>query len=535
MLLLLALLAIILPLSLIMVMRMPARTGMIISALVIIIVALIAWQMTPLAVGASAAQGIHRALTIGLILFGALALVRTMQATGAMDRIKLGLHSISPDMRVQTVIVAFAFIAMLEGISGFGTPSIIAAPLLMVLGFRPIAAAALALLGDTMACTFGAVATPLIVGLENVPIYSSDLVTLVGAQVTLFDLIIGPLLSLGLVATLIFSFGNQAIRQKWRSLAEIAPWALFIGLVYAASAVILVRIIGPEFTSILAGAISLIVGAITANRGWLIPKSIWRHHANPDKAEEVTSESVANIPLWRAWLPYIVVISLLLASRLIGPLKSWLHTTLDLSWQGIFGIESISSTWNILYSPGLILVIGAIAAVIVAKKPLKTLLPPLSKALKSTGLALSALVPTLIMVQVFANSGVNTSGLLAMPLYIAEALAEGFNQLWLAAAPLLGALGALIAGSATVSTLTMAPVQYSIAIDTGLPFIVVLAMQMIGASAGNVLAIHNVVSASVVVGLIHRENQIMRRLFVPTLIYLGLTVLIGVGIYLYIN
>ena len=122
-----------------------------------------------------------------------------------------------------------------------------------------------------------------------------------------------------------------------------------------------------------------------------------------------------------------------------------------------------------------------------------------------------------------------------MPLYIAEALAESFNQLWLAAAPLLGALGALIAGSATVSTLTMAPVQYSIALDTGLPFVIVLAMQMIGASAGNVLAIHNVVSVSVVVGLIHRENQIMRRLFVPTLIYLGLTVLIGLGVYTYLT
>ncbi len=531
----LALLAIVLPLSLIMIFRLPARTGMIISALVIMVVALAAWQMTTLALSASVVQGIHRALTIGLILFGALALVSTMQATGAMDRIKLGLHSVSPDMRVQTVIVAFSFIAMLEGISGFGTPAVIAAPLLMVLGFRPIAAAALALLGDTMACTFGAVATPLIVGLENVPVYSNDLVALVGAQVTLFDLIIGPLLSLGLVATLIFSFGNQTKRQKVKSLLEIAPWALFIGLVYAASAVILVRVIGPEFTSILAGSISLIVGVITAKQGWVIPKDIWRHNANPDKAEEAIPEGSAHIPLWRAWLPYVVVISMLLASRLIEPLRSWLHTTLDLSWRGIFGIESISSTWNILYSPGLILVVGAVAAVIAVKKPAGTLSAPMIKALKSTGLALSALIPTLIMVQVFANSGINTSGLVAMPLYIAEALASSFNQLWLVVSPLLGALGALIAGSATVSTLTMAPVQYSIAVDTGLPFVTVLAMQMIGASAGNVLAIHNVVSASVVVGLIHRENMIMRRLFVPTLIYLGLTVLIGLGVYIYLS
>lgn len=532
---LLALLAIIVPLVLLMIFRLPARVGMSISAVVVIIVALAVWQMTPLALAASTIQGVHRALTIGLILFGAIMLVRTMQATGAMDRIKLGLHTISPDMRVQTVVVAFSFIALLEGISGFGTPAIIAAPLLMVLGFRPIAAATLALLGDTMACTFGAVATPLIVGLENVPIYSKDLVMLVGAQVTLFDLIIAPLLALGLVATLIFSFGNQTRRQKWRSLTEVAPWALFIGLVHAASAIIFVRTIGPEFTSILAGAVSLGVAALTAKHGWFTPRTIWRHHADPDHAVESTDRKTARMPLVHAWLPYLVVIILLLMSRLIEPLKQWLLSVLDASWMEILGFSSISSSWNILYSPGVILLAGVIAAVLIARKPLTSLGAPFREALKATCMALLALIPTLIMVQTFTNSGINTSGILAMPLYIAETLAESFNALWLAAAPLLGAIGALIAGSATVSTLTMAPVQYSIALDTGLPFVIVLALQMIGATAGNAMAIHNVVSASVVVGLVHRESVIMRRLFVPTLIYLGVTALIGLGMFLMIR
>ena len=72
---LLALSAIILPLFLLMVLRLPARLGMTISAVAIILIALIGWQMMPLAVGASALQAIHRALTIGLILFGALTLV----------------------------------------------------------------------------------------------------------------------------------------------------------------------------------------------------------------------------------------------------------------------------------------------------------------------------------------------------------------------------------------------------------------------------------------------------------------------------
>ncbi len=530
---LLALLAIITPLVLLMGFRLPARVSMIISAIVVIITALAVWQMTPLAIVASALQGIHRALTVGLILFGAMLLVKTMQNTGAMDRIKLGLHAVSPDMRVQTVVVAFCFIALLEGISGFGTPAIIVAPLLLVLGFKPIAAATLALLGDTMACTFGAVATPLIVGLENVPIYSDELVTLVAAQVTIMDLIIAPLLALILVAVLIFSFGNQTTRQKWKSLREIAPWTTFIGLVHATSALILVRTIGPEFTSIIAGTISLSVAAITARNGWLIPTTIWRHHADPDQTVQATSQTATRMPLTHAWLPYGVVIALLLASRIIEPLKSWLMTTVDASWMKILGIESINSTWNILYSPGAVLIIGAVVAVMIAKKPIKSLGIPFKQATKSTLLALSALIPALIMIQVFTNSGVNTSGLSAMPVYIAETFASNFNSFWLVVSPVLGAIGALIAGSATVSTLTMAPVQYSIAIDTGLPFVTVLALQMIGAAAGNAMAIHNVVAASVVVGLVHRENTVMRRLFKPTTIYLLITMLIGLGILLY--
>ena len=210
-------------------------------------------------------------------------------------------------------------------------------------------------------------------------------------------------------------------------------------------------------------------------------------------------------------------------------------TTLDASWHSILGIESINSTWSILYSPGFALLIGALVAMTIAKLSPKAALKPVGSAVKSTVIALSALIPTLIMVQVFTNSGVNAQGLASMPLYIAETLSASFNSLWLAVAPLLGATGALIAGSATVSTLTMAPVQYSIALESGIPFVMVLAMQMVGASAGNLLAIHNVVSVSVVVGLIHRENTIMRRLFVPSLIYLAITVAIGLGVYWYLN
>jgi len=528
--LLLALLAILVPLFLIAGLRLSARVGMSISAVVVAVAALWGWQMTPLAISASALQGIHRALTIGLILFGAILLLKTLENNGALTRIKLGLHAISADMRVQTVLVAFAFVSLIEGISGFGTPAIVAAPLLMVLGFRPLAAASLALLGDTVAVTFGAVGTPLLVGLENLPNYSADLALLVGAQVTLFDLVIGTLLPLGLVALLIFAFGGQSRRAKWLSLKEIAPWAMFIGLVYAVSAIVIVRLFGPEFTSIIAGLISLIVASFTAKNGWLMPKTIWRHHAGADASEKVVSKSIKNIPLIKAWLPYVAVIALLLITRTVTPIKEFISRLVDAGWYNILGVDGISSAWAILYSPGTILIIGAIIASLIIKTKQKSLQKASLSALKTTFLALSALIPTLIMVQIFTNSGYNSSDLAAMPIFIGQALASVFGQFWLAVAPLLGSIGAFIAGSATVSTLTLAPVQMSIANDANLPFIIVLALQMIGAAAGNILAVHNVVAASVVVGLVHREGEIMRKLLAPTAAYILIAAAIGLVI-----
>lgn len=532
-----ALLAILAPLTMLVIFRMPARIGMSISAVVVGLAAFFVWQMTPLAIAASVGQGLHRALTIGLILLGAITLLRTMEQTGALARIKLGLHNISPDMRVQAVLVAFAFVALLEGISGFGTPAIVAAPLLMVLGFRPLAAASLALLGDTVSCTFGAVGTPLLVGLENVPNYSANLAAVVGAQVTIYDLVIGTLLPFGLVALLVFGFSGQTRHQQWRSLREIAPWAVSIGLIYSLSAFMVVRIFGPEFTAIISGAITLAVAIYTAKNRFLLPKTTWRlHQAEIDHAEKIT-KTVRQMPLWRAWLPYLVVIGLLILTRAVPAIKQFVIAAVDASWQQIFGIESISSSWAVLYSPGIILLIGAATAAIVGgladkSQPLKQALRSFGsgiwRALGTTVVALLALIPTLIMVQIFTNSGINQSGLTAMPIFIGQALADIFGELWLPVAPWLGGIGAFIAGSATVSTLTLAPVQFSIAGDIGASFVAVLALQMIGAAAGNIIAIHNVVAASVVVGLEHREGLIIRKLIVPTIIYLSLALVIGV-------
>ena len=522
-----ALLAILVPLVCVVALRMPAKIGMTISAAVVGLVALTVWQMTPIAISASIAQALHRAMTIGFILFGAITLLKTLQETKALDRIKVGFHAISTDMRIQTVLVAFAFVALLEGISGFGTPAIIAAPLLVILGFSPVAAVVLVLLGDTVGVTFGAVGTPLIVGLENVPNYSDSLTWSVGAQVAVFDLIIGTLLPLALVSILVVLFSKLTAKAKFHSIIEITPWALLVGLVYAVTAFVTVRLVGPEFTAIIAGSVALIFGIITARYNIGTPRNIWRHHAKTFAKEQKLEVETSKIPLWKAWLPYGIVIFLLLITRTVPVVKQFATSAVTANWNQIFGVSGINSSWEILYSPGMILLIGAICAALIGAKSLKPLKFSLKEAFKTVLSALSALVPTLIMVQIFTNSGINSSELVSMPIYIGEKLAEMLGELWIAGAPLLGTIGAFIAGSSTVSTLTMGPVQASIAELANLPLILVLALQMVGAAAGNIIAIHNVVSATTVVGLANREGIVMRKLIIPTICYVLLAIIIG--------
>lgn len=528
MLLLVAMSAIIIPLLLLVVFRMPARYGMTIAALSVLSLATIVWQMDSLAIGASILQGIHRALTILWILLGAILLLNTLKVTGSMERIKSGFYTISRDMRVQVVLIGLLFVSLLEGLAGFGAPVAIAAPLLVSLGFRPMAAIVLTLIGDTIAVAFGAVGTPVMVGLSNVPVYAEPgFVSAIAQTITRIDVLIALLLPVVMVATLVFGFGEDKKSRSWREVGEVLPWALLIGGTYALSSVIFSLLLTPEFVSIASASLTLLVAMITAHRNILLSSDAsWRTHR---VASEKTTTS-QRMPLLIAWLPYLFVIAALVATRLV-PHVSQLVSSLDLSWRQILGYENISSVWLILASPGTILAAAAILAFII--RPTSGLKS--ARSLKETGrmigISAMALIPTLIMVQIFINSGINSSELASMPEYIARSLAIIFGVNWLLVAPLLGMLGAFITGSSTVSTLTMSPIQYSIALDAGLPTNLVLAQQVSGAAAGNMVAVHNIVAASTVVGIHHQEGHVIRRVAPAVAIYLALGVVGTLTVY----
>ncbi|SFF72463.1 lactate permease [Halobacillus alkaliphilus] len=520
MLMVVALSAVIVPFLLLVLLRMPAIKGMSISAVVVIILAMTVWGMGGQVIASSILQGVHKTLTILLILFGALVLLNTLRNTGAVTRINQGFQSISQDMRVQLIFVAFLFGSLIEGAAGFGAPAMVTAPLMLALGFRPLAAVATALIADSTAVAFGAVGTPVLVGLSTLPDAGTAFFKEVGVTVTLIDLFAGTFIPFILILVLTLFFGKG---KGIKDALVMLPWTLLIGITYNGSALLYASLFGPEFVAILGSLTGLVVAAITARKGWLLPSSVWTD-AKQDNFEE--SEEKSDMGLIRAWFPYIIVVILLLLTRIVPWFKEFTQTAIDLTWSNILGVEGIASSWAVLYSPGTVLTVAALLALLVQRKSFGHFGRAATQSLSTIKITAVTLAATLAMVHVFSNSGMNMKDLMSMPEYIAEGMAAAFGPRWIFAAPFLGELGSFITGSATVSTLTFSPIQYNIAEATDANIKVVLAAQLVGAGAGNMICVHNVVAASAVAGMEGEEGNVIRKTLGPALLY---GVLVGMG------
>lgn len=531
MLILVASLIILVPLILLTILNMPASRGMAISSATVILSAALIWGVKWDAIGASAVQGIVKTIEVLWILAGALILLNVLSFSKGVIRITQGFKNITADMRLQAVIIAWLFGGLIEGVSGFGTPAIVAAPLLIALGYSPIAAVALALIGNSTSSIFGAVSTPMNVGFSNLPLSGSDLHQ-VGVSATMTDFFAGSFIPTVIVFVAVMVFGrNKSIKQFF----NVLPWALMIGFFYTGSAFLFANLFGGNFVSILAPIVTIAFAILTTKIGLLVPKKPWvgAQHIT-DTVEESFNNEETGLTLIQAWAPYIIVVVLLFITGLVPQVADFAKE-FSFSINHIFGYKEINASWEFLNSPGTILLIAAIAAIFIQKQDFRVFAKSASVASKSIfGSTGFTLLVTLIMVQVFSNSGINTHDLVSMPHMIADAMAKSLSGVWLLIAPFLGMIGSFITGSSTVSALTFSPIQFGVAESGHLYVPLVLGLQLIGGAAGNMVAIHNVVSVSAVVGLRGKEGKVLRTVILPAFLYvilagIGATILVSLG------
>lgn len=524
--------------------RWPARTAMPLVYVVTAAVALFVWDMSFNRVLASTLQGL--VITIGLlwIIFGAILLLNTLKHSGGITAIRAGFTTVSPDRRIQAFIIAWLFGCFIEGASGFGTPAAIAAPLLVAIGFPAMAAVLMGMLVQSTPVSFGAVGTPIIVGVNS----GLDTAT-IGAQlveqgsswqaylqqitssVAITHAIVGTVMPLIMVLMLTRFFGKE---KSWKAGFEVLPFAIFAGLAFTLPYVATGVFLGPEFPSLLGGLIGLGIVTTAARMGFLVPKRTWDFADAKDwpsewlGSVEMKLEDLAARPMstFRAWLPYVLVGALLVISRVFPDvgnlLKAW-----NIAFNDLLGEAGVSASIQPLYLPGGILVLVVLATFFLhgmKARELGAAVKESSSVLLSAGFVLLFTVP---MVRILINSGVNAGELASMPITMARYVADSVGSVYPLLAPTVGALGAFLAGSNTVSNMMFSQFQFGVATNLGISGAMIVAIQAVGAAAGNMVAIHNVVAASATVGLLGREGQTLRKTVWPTLYYVLFTGAIG--------
>lgn len=554
---LLALVPIAVVFLLLVIMRLPAKIAMPVAYLATALLALFVWQAPGNMVAAASMNGVLTAIGVLYIVFAAVLLLNTLKASGAISVIRQGFMNISPDRRVQMIIVAWLFGSLIEGSTGWGTPSAVGAPLLLALGFPAMACVMAILIIQSTPVSYGAVGTPILIGVNTglggkedvvnaiAPMQFQDYLIHVGANVGLIHGIVGTLIPLILCGFLTRFFGEK------RSFAEglkAAPFAIFAGLAFTVPYFLTARFIGPELPSLLGSIIGLAIVVTAAKAKFLTPKETFdfgkRDTWEPDwlgtlppPTDGVDNENSKKIGLFRAFSPYLIVIGILIVTRTIPELKAWLSSNVVITFAELFGTKITNKT-QLLYSPGSVLLLVSILSIFIFSMKGDKVKQSWAESAKTMIAAAPALLFSVPMVQVFIHSAsgadvAEASRLLAMPQVLARGAADLFESAWPFFAPWIGSLGAFIAGSNTVSNMMFSHFQFSTALQidlNGMQAAYVVALQAVGGAAGNMIAVHNVVAACAVVGMVNREGLIIRKTIIAMTYYVIQAGLIGMAI-----
>lgn len=460
------------------------------SLLTTLFLVLCIWQMKSAFIVSSFFKGTFVATDILLIIFGAIFFLETLRRTKTIDNLCLFLQKISPDYRIQVILLAWFLENFIEGTAGFGTPSTVVAPLLIGIGLSPISAVSVALLGNSAAGVFGAAGTPIRVGfsglnISGIPLYAA-LINMVGFIVPIF----------------ILWMAIPKQKEKISHFFEALPFAIFSGIAFVVPSVFL-TFIGQEFPSILGSVIGLIIVLLAIKFKILTP-----HNTRNLRQENLEIKTVST---FRTFFPYILLIALLLIGKFFF---NNIGFTLD------FGIKH---TFN-LFNPGVVFILATIPTIILYKTKYKFNPDLIKESFLKTIEPFLVIALISIMVQLMINSGQNISNNLSF----LQIMAINFRTSLLPfISPFIGAFGSFLTGSVTISNIMFGSILQSTSIVMGFNTAIILSLELVGAAAGNMIALADIIPALTVVGLKGQEREVVKNVIIPCSIYVLLVGLVG--------
>mgnify|MGYP001163858948 FL=1 len=526
--------------------RLPAKYAMPITFILTFLIAYCFWGMSFNRILASSFQGLIITSSILWIIFGAILLLNTLKHSGAINTINHGFSSISKDRRIQVILIAWLFGCFIEGASGFGTPAAVAAPLMVAVGFPPLSAVVFGMMIQSTPVSFGAVGTPMLVGVQGG--LNKELITnqlnkidleweyffrVIVSDVAIIHAICGTFMPVLLIMIMTHFFGAK---KKWiNDIVSIFPFAIFAALCFTVPYLITAIFLGPEFPSIFGGLFGMAVVTLAVKYNFLVPKDIWEFeesskwpkHWLGDINMKLKNNNKKKIGSFVSWFPYILLAFFLILSRTNDNLNKFLKSV-NINFLNILEEEKINAVFHFLYSPGSILLFVSLITFFIHKMNFRQINHAFRDSTKIIFGAGFVLLFTVPLVRIMINSGINYNDFVSMPVAMAKGVSNTMGDVYPFFAPTIGAIGAFLAGSNTVSNLMLSQFQFETAIILELSGALMVAAQSVGAAAGNMIAIHNVVAASATVGLLGREGMTLRITILPTIYYLlfsGLIVL----------
>ena len=496
--------------------KMKAHWAALISLGVALAVALIVYGMPVGQTGLSAAEGAAFGLfPIMWIVVMAIWVYNMTVETGHFAVLRRSFGAVSEDQRIQAVIIAFCFGALMEALAGFGTPVAITAVMLIALGFKPIKAAALALVANTAPVAFGAMATPIITLAEVTELEKADLGAMVGRQTPFLALIV-PLILIGMVD------GRRGIRQAW-------PVAVVGGLSFAVAQFLCSNYLSVELTDIVAALAS--AGAIVAFlRIWqpgepLIADAPAGRFGRPAAAgssvhdtameqevarrDDTKKDSAGDVV--RAYAPYAIIIAVFSISQIPAVKDALAESpwTTSFEWPGLDvrnpdgeALTSLTFNFNWLPAAGtLMLISGLITMAVIGLGPGRAV-RVLGATLDQLKYAILTVAAVLALAYVMNQSGQTiTLGLWA----------AGAGSFFAFLSAMIGWLGVAVTGSDTSSNALFGALQVTAANDAGLSPTLLAAANSSGGVLGKMISPQNLAIGAAAVGLAGQEGDLFRK------------------------
>jgi lactate permease len=459
-------------------------------------------RLAPLHLLFALGSGFSTSLTVLLILFPALLLYQLEQTRAGMNILAQGIMRLCPDRDLLVLAVVLGLAPFAEGVSGFGVGTVIVIPIFIAVGFEPLEAAVFGLLGQ-FAVPWGGLA----VGVA------------IGAQLTHLDPgVLGASTAL-LTAPFPFLFGLIALYLGGRWGAIRRHWlpCCLASLIVMTGLTLFSLVPGIELAAVLACLLSL---AFLILWGYARERYT-RYRNNPlseshiQTGEQVQRENATPMPasksetaLWRVLTPYVVLVTLLLLTRLLLPLRDWLEV------HALLSLPAINLHFAILYSPGMLLLLAACSTLPLLHINGNEAKRTLAKTWKQFFPGAVAILCFLCVSQVMSESGMTTTlGSTAAQL--------GSNYAWIA--PWLGALGGWLTGSNAGGNAMFALLQKAVSTRIGLPLLAVMAAQNGAGSVATMVSPARLILAAAAAGLLGKESYLLRRVGPLVLLAVAIT------------